>query len=518
MSVPDESNVLRSFDQDMSEQLTEGERAVLNELLNVGQRVSTIQLANNLNQNEERVVSILNSLASRNLVRIHSRDQVSYSLTTEGMEYAESGLPEVRLFNGVKNLGGKATFEDAVAHSGLSPKTKGIAMNWVRRYGWIEISKENGATVLHAIVESPETEVTEILKHLSSGTVPVQLAQSDSMKQMIERKLVYEIITKKYDAEIIEDQISRVDELISTGVKGIGDLTPEILSSGAWKGESFRPYNVEIVPAYSNFGKKHPYAEFNDWLREIMVGLGFTEWFGPFVETEFWGHDTLFVPQDHVSREVQDQFRVGAPFDHGHIIDRKYYMAVKSVHENGGNTGSKGWDWPYSEEVATRLCLRPHTTPVSMRYLYEHRESPQKMFIIDRNFRSETLSATHAQEFDQCEGIIMDKGLTLRDLLGYLTSICKAVGIERLKFKPGQFPFTEPSVETFGKHDKLGWIELGGSGIFRPEVTKPLGIEDPVLAWGIGAGRLYMAAMAINDIRDLFSRDLNWLRRSYFMR
>jgi phenylalanyl-tRNA synthetase alpha chain len=153
-----------------------------------------------------------------------------------------------------------------------------------------------------------------------------------------------------------------------------------------------------------------------------------------------------------------------------------------------------------------------------MRFLYEHREGPQKMFIIDRNFRSETLSATHGQEFDQCEGIIMDKGLSLRDLLGYLTSICKGVGIEKLKFKPGQFPFTEPSVETFGKHEKLGWIELGGSGIFRPEVSGPLGIKDPVLAWGLGSGRLYMAAMGIDDIRDLFSRDLNWLRRSHFMK
>ncbi|MFX0108495.1 MAG: phenylalanine--tRNA ligase subunit alpha, partial [Candidatus Hodarchaeota archaeon] len=236
------------------------------------------------------------------------------------------------------------------------------------------------------------------------------------------------------------------------------------------------------------------------------------------VETEFWAHDTLFVPQDHVAREVQDQFRVVLPYDHADIIDEKYYRAVRATHENGGNTGSKGWDWPFSREIATRLCLRPHTTPVSMRYLWEHRESPQKMFIIDRNFRSETLSATHAQEFDQCEGIIMDKGLTLRDLMGYLKSICNAVGIKKLKFKPGQFPFTEPSVETFGKHEKLGWIELGGSGIFRPEVTYPLGINDPVLAWGIGSGRLYMAAMGINDIRDLFPRSLSWLRKSTFVR
>ena len=502
----------------MSEQLTEGQRTVLRELMNLGQRVPASQLANNLNQGEERVISILNSLASRSLVQIHTREIVSHSLTNEGLGYVESGLPEVLLFSGVKVLGGKATFDDAVAHSGLDPNTKGIAMNWARKNGWVQISKEDGTTVLRSLVDTPESEMSDVLEQLSTGKESVSTTHTESLKQALERKLVSEVVTKKFEAEIIGAKLGEVDQLLSVGVKGLGDLTPEILSSGAWKKESFRPYNVDIQPAYANYGKKHPYAEFNDWLREIMVGLGFTEWFGPYVETEFWGHDTLFVPQDHVAREVQDQFRVAAPYDHGFIMDRKYYKAVKAVHENGGDTGSKGWDWPYSEEVATRLCLRPHTTPVSMRFLYEHREGPQKMFIIDRNFRSETLSATHGQEFDQCEGIIMDKGLSLRDLLGYLTSICKGVGIEKLKFKPGQFPFTEPSVETFGKHEKLGWIELGGSGIFRPEVTRPLGIKEAVLAWGLGSGRLYMAAMGINDIRDLFSRDLNWLRRSHFVR
>ena len=501
----------------MSEQLTEGERTVLGELLNLGQRVPTSHLAKNLKQGEERVISILNSLATRNLVKIHAKENVTYLLTDEGKKYAEAGLPEVLLFKGVKDLGGKATFDDAVAQSGLDPKTKGIAMNWTRRNEWVQISKEEGTTVLTSLVDEPESELSEVLGQLISGKESISQRYSDSIKQALDRKLVAEKITKTFEAETISSKSGEIERLLSAGVEGIGNLTPEILASGKWKDQSFRPYNVDITPAYANYGKKHPYAEFNDWLREIMIGLGFTEWFGPYVETEFWGHDTLFVPQDHVAREVQDQFRVVAPYDHGHITDKKYYKAVKAIHENGGDTGSTGWDWPYSEEIATRLCLRPHTTPVSMRYLYEHREGPQKMFIIDRNFRSETLSATHAQEFDQCEGIIMDKKVTLRDLMGYLTSICKAVGIEKLKFKPGQFPFTEPSVETFGKHEKLGWIELGGSGLFRPEVTRPLGIKDQVLAWGLGSGRLYMAAMGINDIRDLFSRDLNWLRRSYFV-
>ncbi len=502
----------------MSEQLTEGERIVLRELLNLGQRVPSSQLASNLNQGDARVISILNSLASRSLVQIHAREIVSYSLTDEGISYAEIGLPEVRLFNGVKKLGGKAAFDDAVAQAELDSETTRIAMNWARKNGWLRISKEDSVSILQCLVDNAESDLSEVLGSLSSGRDLLSKTHSESLKIALERKLVYEITTKRFEAEIVQAKIRDIEQLVESGVKGIGDVTPELLASDAWKTATFRPYNVDIEPAYRNYGKKHPYAEFNDWLREIMIGLGFTEWFGPYVETEFWAHDTLFVPQDHVAREVQDQFRVVAPYSHGHIKDRKYYNTVKEVHENGGDTGSKGWDWPYDEEIARRLCLRPHTTPVSMRYLYEHREGPQKMFIIDRNFRSETLSATHAQEFDQCEGIIMDKGLTLRDLLGYLTSICKGVGIEKLKFKPGQFPFTEPSVETFGKHEKLGWIELGGSGIFRPEVVQPLGIKDTVLAWGIGSGRLYMASMGINDIRDLFSRDLNWLRRSHFIR
>ena len=500
----------------MSEQLTEGERTVLGELHNLGQRVPTSHLANNISQGEERVISILNSLATRNLVKIHAKEMTTYSLTDEGKKYAEVGLPEVLLFRSVKDLDGKATFDAAVSHSGLDPKTKGIATNWARRQGWLQISKEDGVTVLKTLVDEPVSELADVLGQLASGKESV--SQKDSLKQALERKLITEKVSKTYEAETISSEIGEIENLLSAGVEGIGNLTPEIISSGAWKGKAFRPYNVESIPPVTNRGKKHPYAEFNDWLKEILVGMGFTEWYGPYVETEFWNNDTLFVPQDHVAREVQDQFRVGEPYSHGSIIDRKYYNAVKGVHEDGGNTGSIGWQAPFSEEIAKRLCLRAHTTPVSMRYLWEHRDSPQKMFIVDRNFRSENLSARHAQEFNQCEGIIMDKGLTLRDLMGYLSTICKRVGIKKIKFKPGQFPFTEPSVECFAKHDTLGWIEVAPGGIFRPEVTRPLGITDSVLAWGIGSGRLYMAAMGINDIRDLYSRDLTWLREKHFVR
>jgi phenylalanyl-tRNA synthetase alpha chain len=501
----------------MSEQLTEGEKAVLRALSDHERRVPAVELAEILGQKDMRVVSILNTLSQKGLATLEIREIASYALTQEGTEYVETGLPEVRLFRAVLELGGRANVDDAVAKSGLTPSAKGIAINWSRKNGWLSISKEDGTTVLKVKAEISETPIEAVLSVIFEGSESIPESLNSALEEAIERSLVNTSTAKVFEAEVAHEKRAMIDELLAKEIKGIVNLTSDMLSSESWRGETFRPYNVELEPAYVNYGKKHPYAEFKDWLREIMIGLGFTEWFGPYVETEFWGHDTLFVPQDHVARDVQDQFRVVSPYDHGDIVDNRYYSAVKAVHENGGETGSKGWDWPFSKEIATRLCLRPHTTPVSMRYLYEHRESPQKMFIIDRNFRSETLSATHGQEFDQCEGIIMDKHLTLRNLLGYLTSICKGVGIEKMKFKPGQFPFTEPSVETFAKHEKIGWIELGGSGIFRPEVTHPLGIKDTVLAWGIGAERLYMAAMGINDIRDLLSRDLTWLRRSVFL-
>ncbi len=503
----------------MSEQqLTAGERTVLKALVDLNRKISAEDLSASLDERIERIVSILNALAERGLVKLEAKETTSFDLTEEGKDYSINWLPEVRLFGAVKELGGKVSVDDAISKAGLTPKEKGIAINWARKNGWLEILKEEGNTILEAKTDEADSPIMRVLKKIAEGAQVIPEHLTEGLKTAVQRNLVEEIVQKSFEAEIIGTKLGSIRELLSSSAEGIVNLTPEMLASGSWKGATFRPFNVAADPPPANYGRKHPYAEFNDWLKEILVGMGFTEWFGPYVETEFWNNDTLFVPQDHVAREVQDQFRVIKPYDHGDIPDQRYYKAVKEIHENGGATGSIGWESPFSKEITQRLVLRAHTTPVSMRYLWKHKESPQKMFIIDRNFRSESLSARHAMEFNQCEGIIMDKGLTLRDLMGYLSEIVKRVGIKKMKFKPGQFPFTEPSVECFAKHDVLGWIEVAPGGIFRPEVTHPHGIKDSVLAWGIGSGRLYMASMGINDIRELYSRDLTWIRRKYFLR
>ncbi|MHA1903701.1 MAG: phenylalanine--tRNA ligase subunit alpha [Candidatus Thorarchaeota archaeon] len=499
-------------------QISAGEKAVLYELVEIDRKVLASDLSNRMKEKDERVISILNVLAEKGLVNIDTREIITYSLTDEGIEYANIGLPELRLFRSLEDLGGSSDLDAAVSEAELDSHAKGIAMSWARKNGWIGITKKDGKTIL----ESKETEVTseveKVLNLLQEGQKEISSSMSNALDQATQRNLISPITTRIIEAEIKPSKREEISALLSSSIDGVFDLTPEMLLSGDWKEHVFKPFNVEATPPYVNYGKKHPYAEFNDWLKEILIGLGFDEWFGPYVETEFWNNDTLFVPQDHVAREVQDQFGVIYPYTHGDLCDLKHYKAVKAVHENGGDTGSIGWETAFSKEIATRLCLRSHTTPVSMRYLSEYRDSPQKMFTIDRNFRNEKLSARHAQEFNQCEGIIMDKGLTLRDLMGYIREITQRVGIKKIKFKPGQFPFTEPSIECFAKHDTLGWIEVAPGGIFRPEVTYPLGIKDSVLAWGIGSGRMYMATMGIGDIRNLFSRDLNWLRRSFFVR
>jgi phenylalanyl-tRNA synthetase alpha chain len=139
---------------------------------------------------------------------------------------------------------------------------------------------------------------------------------------------------------------------------------------------------------------------------------------------------------------------------------------------------------------------------------------PGKYFSVARCFRPDQVDRTHLTEFNQVEGIVVGAGLSLRDLLGVLERFAIDIaGAEKVRFRPDYFPFTEPSIELQAYKKGFGWIEFGGSGIFRPEVTRPLGIDVPVLAWGIGSDRLYMMREGIEDIRLLFAQDLDWLRK-----
>ncbi|MCK4475571.1 MAG: phenylalanine--tRNA ligase subunit alpha, partial [Methanophagales archaeon] len=191
---------------------------------------------------------------------------------------------------------------------------------------------------------------------------------------------------------------------------------------------------------------------------------------------------------------------------------------VEQMHEHGGSLNSTGWGGDWKRELGEELLLRTHTTAVTLNYLASHPEPPVKVFCIDRVYRRETIDPTHIPEFDQLEGIVMDKDVTFSNLLGCLSTFYKKMGFPSIRFRPGYFPYTEPSVEVEVYMRERGWIELGGAGIFREEVTNPIGVKYPVLAWGLGIGRLAMISLGLTDIRDLYQSDIDWLRKARVFR
>jgi phenylalanyl-tRNA synthetase alpha chain len=258
-------------------------------------------------------------------------------------------------------------------------------------------------------------------------------------------------------------------------------------------------------------GRKNAYVEFLDKLKDTLVAFGFEEYDGPLVETEFWNCDALYMPQTHPARDIHDAYYLKQP-THAKKIAEPYLSRVAAAHENGWETGSLGWRYPFDRNFTRRLLLRSQGTGLSAQAL-TYAKVPGKYFGVVRCFRYDKVDATHNVDFYQTEGIVVEEGVNLRTLLGLLKMFATEVaGATDVKYVPGYFPFTEPSVEVHIKHPQLGWFELGGSGIFRPEVTEPLGIKVPVLAWGLGIDRMALMALGLKDLRRLFSTDLEDVR------
>lgn len=328
---------------------------------------------------------------------------------------------------------------------------------------------------------------------------------SETPFKTIERETVAYKLTEAF-AQVAE-------ALKKAGITGneIGEITPKMLASGEWKKGTFRAYNISIPPARIIPGRTNPYVQFLESVKDKLCSLGFQEFDGPLVETEFWNGDALFMPQFHAARDIHDVYRIKNP-THAKSIEEPYLSNVAEIHRNGGNTGSRGWNYEFDNEFTRRLIMRSQGTVLSAHQLHKA-EIPGKYFGIARCFRYDKVDATHLSDFYQTEGIILGENVNLRTLLGMLKMFAVEIaGATEVKYVPGYFPFTEPSIEVHIKHPKLGWFELGGSGIFRPEVTKAMGIDVPVLAWGIGIDRMALMALGLNDLRELFSEDIEKVR------
>lgn len=273
------------------------------------------------------------------------------------------------------------------------------------------------------------------------------------------------------------------------------DLTVDLLVNDAWKEKNFKPYNFNALGAALSSGHLHPLLKVRTEFRKIFLEMGFTEMpTNNYVESSFWNFDALFQPQQHPARDAHDTFFISDP-RLTKEFPSDYLEKVKEIHSKGGY-GSEGYRYDWKIEEAQKNLLRTHTTAVSARMLYnlmqEGEFKPVKYFSIDRVFRNETLDATHLAEFHQIEGVIADYNLTLGDLIGTLYEFFKKLGITKLEFKPAFNPYTEPSMEIFCFHEGLGkWIEIGNSGMFRPEMLLPMGLPKNVnvIAWGLSLER-----------------------------
>lgn len=441
-------------------------------------------------------------LAENGLVEIDEKLVEKYVLTPEGIEYAENGLPERQIIDA---MSGPASIEDL--KKSLSPKMVGIATGWLCRKGWATIDKG-------MIVPTGKSDVGDDEKIFARFK-----EQYESFEEMdTDKKTIQELIKRKL---VLKDEerlrfISITDagkDLIAEGIvieEEVAQITSELLKSGDWKNKKFRPYNIKVTPKSVYGAKIHPYQRLIDQMRQIFLEMGFTEIKGDIVQSSFWNFDALFQPQDHPAREMQDTFHLKSTSE----LPILYKDSVCAVHEHGGDIDSTGWGGKWSEDIACRNVLRTHTTAITIKYLADNPEPPVKAFCIDRAYRRETIDPTHTPEFEQLEGVVMDEKMSFANLLGCLAEFYHRMGFKDVRFRPGYFPYTEPSVEPEVYVDGLGWVELGGAGVFRKEVTEPLGIKQPVLAWGLGVSRLAMLKLGLRDLRELYHSDIDWLRKS----
>ncbi|MFQ5888233.1 MAG: phenylalanine--tRNA ligase subunit alpha, partial [Candidatus Hydrothermarchaeales archaeon] len=364
--------------------------------------------------------------------------------------------------------------------------------------------------------EGKKTEDEALLEMLGKGAV-LKSELADEMK------VALDLLKSRQNVIKTEEKVFREVALTAKGTKlikrgieideEITQLDHGLLKSGKWRDAEFRPYDVEGMAPELLPAKRHPLRIMIDEIREIFLQMGFTEISGPIVESSFWNFDALFVPQDHPAREMQDTFYLEKPKE-AKLPKREVIKSIAGAHEDGGVTDSVGWRYKWDEEKSKKTLLRTHTTAITIRHLGKSKESPIKVFSVGPVFRNEKISFKHIPEFYQIEGIVVGE-VTFNDLLGILEVFYAKMGFEKIRFRPAYFPYTEPSVEIEVFFEEKGtWIELGGAGIFRPEVTEPLGIKEPVLAWGLGLERLAMLRLDLTDIRTFYRSDVDWLRRA----
>ena len=490
------------------------ERAVL-PFLKEGAAVG--EIVRSSGQQEIQVMRALQWLENKGALKIDSSTAEVVSLDENGRRYASASLPEKK-FLGALEKRRRATLAEVQKLAGLEKDELGVCLGILKKK--LAIILEGGTVTItddgRKILDRESLE-EKFLKSLVTGvrsTGALEPEEKFALEELRKRKKIIIISEKKSKTIMLTPLGRKLSSAKLSAERFIDGLTPEMLRAGGWKGRKFRKYDISInVPPISG-GKRHFTNQAADAIRKVWLEMGFTEMTGPLLNTSFWNFDALFTAQDHPVRELQDTFYIKDPAA-GKLPDQKLVKAVSTMHESGSH-GSSGWGYIWDPKNAMRNVLRTHTTVLSARTIahLKKKDLPAKFFSVARCFRNEALEWKHLFEFTQVEGIVVDPTAHFRNLLAYLREFFTKIGYEKVRIRPAYFPYTEPSAEVEVFHPvKKQWVELGGAGIFRPEVVVPLIGEDiPVLAWGMGFERCISEYYGITDIRQLYANDLKQIR------
>lgn len=436
-------------------------------LLQKKKKAGMAELAQELQLHPDMVRRAVEALKGKGFVTVQETEKSLLLPTEEFKNYMSVGFPEYSVY--IKANKG-------VGLNDLTPDEKAIGIRWAKSKGFVEI--EAGKLKSTKTVDDVKQEI----KKLEDGYK--RIVASGSCDPIVEDEL--------FRRHLVSKKIEKTGVVEYTG-KSLKELEQEA------------EFDLNVQAADSAVGKSHPISAFTDKVRDIMAELGFEEMEGSMIESAFWNFDALFQPQDHPARELADTFYIDveSPLP----ADRQLVERVKKSQESG-------WNYKWNEETAEKTVLRTHTTALSARYLAGIKDKkPRKYFAIGRVFRNEATDYKHLAEFHQVEGIIAWENATFSDLLGTLKEFYKKLGFEKIRFRPSYFPYTEPSLEIEVYYeDRKQWMELGGAGMFRPEVSIPLCGVYPVLAWGLSLERPLMLSHDLKDIREFYKNDLEFLR------
>ena len=509
------------------------------------------EVAKQTGVDQAQVSAAATEAAQRGYFKIDESDREEIVFSENAKELVAAGLPEQLATKALAQSGGRMPMPKFAEWA----KSAGIAVNealkWGTARGWI--SKEKDSTGPYVEVSAKgnaalEGELDDLDIEALNLAGPSRLISLDDFAAAHDRSTstavgerLRRLLGNRPEIAKIKSRTERKLSITTTGAEAFtsrvrkvierNTLTPEDLESGAWREIKLRPYDVKLAAKDVYPAKIHPLRKIIEQTRRAFLEMGFAEVASPMVESAFWNFDALFQPQDHPAREMQDTFYMRHPATTalpgesgergagsgekesatraGSLVDN-----VRRTHEDGWETGSEGWGYKWSPDVSRKVVLRTHTTAATIRALAANPNPPGKFFCVGWTYRNETISFKHLPVFHQVDGIIIDEDANLASLMGTLQEFYSKMGFGRVKFKPAFYPYTEPSVDVVVYMESRGkWIEMGGAGIFRPEVTLPLGCNYPVLAWGLGIERLAMIRFGVSDIRELYGTNLGELEK-----